>query len=80
MGKLELNKAGVGALLRSAEIVAATQEMAQAVRQRCGAGYETDTHNAGQRMICSVYTATDEAAQDNLDNNTLLRAIGGERK
>ena len=35
------------------------------------------TYRAGTRVIASVFTDTDEAAQDNLDNNTLLKAVGG---
>ena len=75
--RIELNYAGVGELLRSSEMEEMLRETAQEVASRAGPGYEVDTYRAGTRVIASVFTDTDEAAQDNLDNNTLLKAVGG---
>lgn len=72
-----VNYAGVGELLRSMEMEACVLEIAQQVQARCGDGYDTDTYQAGTRVIASCFTATEEAVKDNLENNTLLHAIGG---
>ena len=39
-------------------------------------GYASDTYNAGSRVIAAAYTETEEAMEDNLENNTLLKAMG----
>ena len=73
--RIELNSSGVQELLHEAgETVCA--EIAQSIASACGAGYESDTYNAGSRTVASAYAATDEAGKDNLENNTLLGALG----
>lgn len=71
-----LNRAGVGELLHEVGATACA-ELAQQIAASCGEGYESDVYNAGSRTVASVYTATKEAMQDNLENNTILRAAGG---
>ena len=73
--RVELNRAGVGALLKSPELEALLRERAGEIAGRCGAGYETDTAHMGTRVIASVYTGTEDAARDNAENNTILRAL-----
>lgn len=75
--KIKLNDAGFVELLKSQEIAAAVKEVAEQVAARAGDGYATDVYQAGTRVIASVYTETEEAMKDNLDNNTLLKAVGG---
>ena len=53
------------------------KEVADQVAAKAGDGYATDVYQAGTRVIASVYTETEEAMKDNLDNNTLLKAVGG---
>lgn len=48
---------------------------AQEIADRCGSGYASDTKLMGTRWIASAYTATEEAMQDNLQNNTLMKGI-----
>lgn len=74
--KIELDRAGVAALLKGPETRNMVQSFGQAVAQRAGTGYGARTHDSGQRQICNVYAATPEARQDNLDNNTLIKAMG----
>lgn len=74
--RFELNKAGVAELLKSNEMANVLAERAEAIRAKCGSGYETDTYQAGTRVIASVYAADDEAIQDNYDNETIMRALG----
>lgn len=77
MGKVKvvLNGAGVRALLKSAEMEKCIADQANAIQGRCGSGYATDTKQMGTRVIASVYTDDSKAYKDNLDNNTLLRAM-----
>lgn len=75
--RVELNYAGVGELLKSQEIADTVKEVAEQVAARAGDGYATDVYQAGTRVIASVYTETEEAMKDNLENNTLLKAVSG---
>lgn len=75
--RIVLNSAGVRALLKSGEMEALLQSQAAAIAAKCGEGYASDTKQMSSRVIASAYTETEEAMQDNLDNNTLLRNLGG---
>lgn len=75
--KVVLNGAGVRELLKCAEIEATCREVAQDVASRAGSGYEVDTYVGKTRVNAMVSAATREARKDNLENNTLLRALGG---
>lgn len=74
---LELNSDGVRELLKSAEILSACREAADGVISRAGPGYQTDAYTGANRVNVSIYTEDPEVIQDNLDNNTLLKALGG---
>ena len=74
--RIELNRDGIGALLKGPETEHMVQSFGNEVAQRAGTGYAARTHNTGQRQICNVYAATREARQDNLENNTLIKAMG----
>ena len=71
--KFELNKAGVKELLKSQPMVDVLKSYAGQVANRAGDDY--DVHVGPNRANVSVETVTDEAAQDNYDNNTLLKAV-----
>lgn len=76
--EIELNHKGVGELLKSEEMKNYLAECASDILARCGDGYETDTYSAGTRVIASVSTASTKAMKDNSQNNTLLKALGGQ--
>lgn len=69
------NDAGIQAMLKSSEMQAALIEYADKIANRAGKGYSV--YVGTTRANVSVRTETDEAAQDNLDNNTLLKAVRG---
>lgn len=73
--KIELNHEGVGALLHSAELAAALEGIASSAATRCGDGYSFDVKSMPTRVIASVFTENEDAAQDNLENNTILRNL-----
>ena len=74
--RVELNHSGIEALLKGAEVQEYVSGIASAKAQALGKGYAYDVYVAPTRAISSVYTETSEAYRDNLQNNTLLKAIG----
>lgn len=75
--KFELNRAGVGSLLKSQQMMNVCAAYADQVCARAGSGYETSTYVGRNRVNASVFPATKEARKDNLEHNTLLKARGG---
>lgn len=75
--RIEVSYSGVGQLLRSAETKEFIQQIAREKANALGSGYASDTYQAGTRVIASVYTATQEAARDNLKNDSLLKVVSG---
>ena len=75
MGKLKvvLNSAGVRGLLRSAEMKAVVEARAAEIKSRAGDGYEV--YIAQTRAVAIVGAATNAAENDNLKNNTMLKAL-----
>ena len=52
-------------------------EYASGVQARAGDGYIVTTYVGKNRVNASVMADTYEARQDNYENNTLLKALGG---
>jgi len=73
--QVELNSDGVKELLRSPEMAAICKEHAKAIANRAGSGYSVTTYTGSTRVNASVITETTEAIRDNLENNTLLKAV-----
>ncbi|HBC90255.1 MAG TPA: hypothetical protein DCZ00_02285 [Lactococcus sp.] len=71
----QLNRAGVASLMKSAEMLGVLNDKATAIRNRCGDGYEQDSHVGKNRANAMVYAATRKAKKDNKKNNTLLKAV-----
>lgn len=72
----ELNLGGLNALMKSPEMVAILDEAGNAVARNAGTGYSKRTHQASWVAICNVFPNSKEAAKDNYENNTLLKAVG----
>lgn len=73
--RIELNTAGVRELLQSSEIMAVLEKEASARAAGLGPGYSVNTYVGRNRANAEIAAETEEARQDNLENNTLLRAI-----
>lgn len=71
--KFELNRAGVRELMKSQEMGDVLKEYAARIASNAGEGYEV--YQGKNRANVSVKTATDAAAADNLENNTLEKAV-----
>ena len=75
--KFKLNRKGVSELLKSGEALQVVKDYAYEVQNRAGDGYEVTWMTGKTRVNASVAAMTQEARKDNLENNTLLKALGG---
>lgn len=75
--KIVLNRSGVRALLRSDESEAFCQTLAQKVADRLDEGYEVTTYKGKNRVNASVKAVSYKAKKENLENNTILKAVCG---
>lgn len=73
--RVELSYSGIGEILRSEEMAACVRGEAGRIFAALGDGYASDTYHAGTRVIASVFTETKDAAKDNSENNSLLKAV-----
>lgn len=73
--RIELNTAGVRELLRGAEIQGILEEIAEPIMGRLPEGYRKDVHVGTNRCNVGIVASTAEAVQDNLENNTLIKAV-----
>lgn len=74
--KIKLNRAGVRELLRSKEMGEVIKEQAVMITRRAGEGYGMSHKIGKNRQIYTVFTDTIDAVKDNMDHNTLLKAVG----
>lgn len=75
--KIELNRAGIDELLKSQEMEDAVHAETRKVAERLGGAYDTDVKMMPTRVISSVFTTDKAAIRDNMQNNTLLKAVSG---
>lgn len=71
--KFQLNYAGVGRLLKSNSMRSVIESRASGMQARAGDGYTV--RYGRNRVVAFVEPETEEAKRDNLDNNTLLKAV-----
>ena len=70
--KFELNYKGVGQLLKSPEMQRVLESYAAGAASRAGKGYKTRVMPT--RAV--VFADSKSAQKDNLEHNTLLKAVG----
>jgi hypothetical protein len=75
--KFELNRNGVRELLKSPEMMAVCQGYANRALSSLGDGYEVSTMTGRNRVNAEVRAETFAARKENLENNTILKALGG---
>ena len=63
----------------SEEVIEALEEKARMVKNIASDGYEISRYSGLTRANVSVYADTKKARQDNIENNTLLKALGSIR-
>ena len=76
--RIVLNRKGVRELLKSQEMRAMLNERAQNIKARLGDGYKADTY-VGSRVNAMVWASTRKTIKDDMDNNTIIKAMGSER-
>ena len=74
--KFKLNMSGLNELMKSGEMQSHLAQAGSAVASAAGEGYGSRVHLADYVAIANVYPDSAEAAQDNYENNSLLKAIG----
>ena len=74
--EFELNIAGLRELMKGPEMQAVLQEAGDAVASGAGGDYGVRVHVADYVAIANVFPESKEAAKDNYENNTLLKALG----
>lgn len=80
--RFELDENGLRSLLKSTEMQSICLEYATRTQQTAEAsasGYVVEPRNYPERSGYAVRANTYKARKDNLDNNTLLKALGGGR-
>lgn len=75
--KFELNREGVKTLMKSNEMMSVCKNYANAALGRLGSGYEVTTHVGKTRVNAEVAAATYAAKVENMNDNTILKAIRG---
>lgn len=73
--RFELNYAGVGELLRSGEMRGVIEACTEAVLSNAGPNYASKVKLVKDRWAGYVDDRSESAHRDNLDNNTLLKAL-----
>ena len=74
--EIELDHDGMNALLHSPEIQAELMRHGKAIQSRAGANFKAVAVNMPSRSIVRVSAANADGVRDNLNNNTLLKAVG----
>ena len=73
---LRLNYDTVRQMLNSKELVDALTKLAEQKKDTLGVGYAIAQQKTKDRVRILIKTDSEKAVQDNLDNNTLLKAVG----
>lgn len=73
--EIKLNSSGVRELLRSQEMKAVCEEHANNALGRLGPGYTVTTITGKTRVNASIFAESYEAKKDNMENNTILKAL-----
>ena len=77
MGKVfKLNLPGLNELMKSPEMQSHLAQAGQAVASAAGSDYDHQTYVINFVAVENVFPASQKAAHDNYENNTLLKALG----
>ena len=78
--RFELNRDGIKAIMKSAEMKAVLDETAQHIAENAIGEYKVDSMTGRTRANAEVSCASTETYYDNLRNNTLLKAMSNTRR
>lgn len=74
--RFELNRNGVRELMQSNEMQQILRSKAEQVKSAAGEDYEVTSYVGKNRANASVKVTSNAAYKDNLEHNTLLKALG----
>ena len=77
--RIELNRDGIAALLKSSEVQDDLRRRAEAIAKQAGDGFEVDVRVGANRARASVRTATIEAMRAEAESRTLTQALDAGR-
>ena len=75
--RIELDHRAIENLLKSEAVADMCYEAASEIANRAGDGYEADKKKLSTRAVASAYTADIDSMRDQLEHNTLLKAMRG---
>lgn len=75
MEKIKLNEAGIVQMLKSPEISAAVDAVASAKAAALGDGYTINSRAGKKRWNARIVAESPDAIQENLEKNTLVKAV-----
>ena len=73
--KVKLNMPGLNEIMKSPEMQSHLEAAGQAVANAAGEGYGVRVHVANFVAIANVYPDSKEAAKENYEANTLVKAL-----
>lgn len=73
--KVVLNTKNIGAFLKSQSVMDMLNERGNAALQRLGSGYAVSPYVGKTRPNVMVYAESAAARRENLENNTILKAV-----
>lgn len=73
--EVKVNISGLNQLMKGSEMQAHLKRAGDAVARSAGADYAASVHVADFVAIANVYPNSKEAAKENYESNTLLKAI-----
>lgn len=74
---VKLDREGVRALLRSPEMLALCKELANTTAGRLGAGYKVTSRTGKNRVNAEIAAVSRKARRENMQHNTILKALRG---
>lgn len=79
LDKVVLNRGGVNQLLKDGSTREMIVSQANGMLSRLGDGYSIDVNYSSKdgRVSAYIHPSSKKAEQDNLENNTMLKATGG---
>lgn len=73
--EIKLNTSGVRDMLRSDEMKTECEKRANEALGKLGSGYMVTTHTGKNRVNASIYAESFEAKRENMESNTILKAL-----
>ena len=74
---IQLDREGVREMLRSEEMKTICEEYANKAQGKLGPGYVVTSMTGKNRVNASIFAESYEAKRDNMENNTILKALRG---